>query len=150
MIRKDRSGLVMRSTTAKIFFDTNVLIYASDRHSLEKQQLAREALRSAAKNGTGVISTQVLQEFYAAATRKLGIPPLIAKELMVGFEHMEVVQITPLLIRDAVDTSLANNISFWDALIVIAAKSAACDTLLTEDLNPGQTVVSVRIENPFQ
>ncbi len=133
----------------KIFFDTNVLIYAVDRHSPEKQRIARDAMRLAAQNDAGVLSTQVLQEFYVIATRKLGIDPLVAKEIMAGFENMEVVQVTPVLIRDAVDASVVNQISFWDALIVAAARSAVCECLLTEDLNSGQTILGVRVDNPF-
>jgi predicted nucleic acid-binding protein len=99
--------------------------------------------------GVSVLSTQILQELYVVAIKKLGIEPIVAKELMLGFENMEVVQITPTLIRNAIDTSVVNRLSFWDALIVVSAESAACDTLFTEDLNPDHTVRGVRVYNPF-
>jgi predicted nucleic acid-binding protein len=139
----------MSSTTAKVYFDTNVLVYSADKNDTVKQLLARSVLREAVKSGLGVLSTQVLQEFYVVATKKLGIDPLLAKELITHFENMEVVHITPTLIREAIDTSIVNQLSFWDALIVVAAESAACRALLTEDLNSGQTIRGVRVNNPF-
>ena len=69
VIPKGKHGLAMSSMINKVFFDTNILVYAADRHSPEKQHIARNALRAAAQSHTGVISTQVLQEFYVVATR---------------------------------------------------------------------------------
>jgi predicted nucleic acid-binding protein len=135
--------------SAKIFFDTNVLVYAADKADLKKQERARAVLRDAVDAGTGVLSTQVLQEFYVVATKKLGIDPLVVKELILGFENMEIVQITPSLIRNAIDASVVNRLSFWDSLIVVSAEAAACDTLLTEDLNSDQTIRGVCVQNPF-
>lgn len=96
-----------------------------------------------------VISTQVLQEFYVASTVKLGVGPLTAKGLVHAFENMEAVCVDPYLIREAIDVSILNILSFWDALIVAAAASARCEALYSEDLNAGQIIRGVRIENPF-
>ena len=148
-IQTGRNGLGMSSTNGKIFFDTNVLVYAADGHAPEKQRIARDLLRTSAEDNSGVISTQVLQEFYVVATRKLGMEPAIAKDLLLHFENLEVVQVTTAIIRDAVDTSVSNRVSFWDGLIIECAAAAACAQLLTEDLNDGQSIRSVRIENPF-
>jgi len=77
-----------------------------------------------------------------ASTSKLGVEALLAKSIMHSFENMEV-------IREVIDTSILNQISFWDSPVVVAAGSARCDILYTEDLNPGQIILGVRIENPF-
>jgi len=91
----------------------------------------------------------VLQEFYVAGTSKLGVEPLLAKSILDSFENMEVVRIDPRLIGEAIDTSILSRISFWDSLVLVAAESAKCEVLYTEDLNPGQIIRGVRIENPL-
>ncbi len=133
----------------RVFLDTNVLAYAMDAGAARKRKVSREWLAALARSGDGVISTQVLQEFFVAATRKLGVAPLAAKAVMKTFETFEVVQVSPILINDAIDCSILNQLSFWDSLVVTAAASAGCTTLLTEDLNHGQLVMGVNIKNPF-
>jgi len=133
----------------KAFLDTNVLAYAADCSLPDKQSRARSLLRELAENSTGVVSTQVLQEFYVTATKKLGIDPLQAKDMVRAFGHYEVVTITPGLIGEAIDCSLLAQLSFWDALIVVAAESARCSQPWTEDLNDGQIIRGVRVRHPF-
>ena len=99
---------------------------------------------------SGVISTQVLQEFYVAATAKLGADPLLVKDILRSLERLETVVVSPMLIKEAIDCSLINRLSFWDALIVVTAESAHCEILWTEDLNHGQVIRGVRIENPLK
>ena len=77
-----------------------------------------------------------MQEFFVAATRKLGVDSLVAKGVLKTFAAFEVVQVSPALIHEAIDCSILNRLSFWDALILAAAASAACTTVLSEDLNP--------------
>ena len=134
---------------SKIFLDTNILLYTLDTNDKDKQKNARKIVKNATEQNTPVISTQILQEFYVASTSKLGVEPLLAKSIVRSFEHMEVVCIDPYLIREAIDTSILNQISFWDSLVVVAAESAKCETLYTEDLNAGQIIRGVKIENPF-
>lgn len=134
----------------KIFIDTNILIYSIDKFDKSKQKKARALLKEIAVSDTGVISTQVLQEFYVAATKKLNAAPLIVKEIINGFEKFEVVQITLEIIKDAIDVSLLNKISYWDALIIASTETAKCTALITEDLNAGQIIRGVKIINPFQ
>ncbi len=98
----------------------------------------------------GVISTQVMQEFYVAATKKLGAEPLVVKDILSAFERFETVVIMPDIIKEAIDCGIINRLSFWDALIVAAAESANCERLWTEDLNDGQVIRGVRIENPIK
>ena len=135
---------------SKIFIDTNILIYGMDRFNPEKQKQSRRKLKTLEKDVKGVISTQVMQEFYVAATRKLNADPLIVKDIINSFGRFETVLIQPGIIKEAIDCSIINRLSFWDALIVTAAESAHCEKLWTEDLNSGQVIRGVRIENPLQ
>ena len=137
------------SAPRKVFLDANVLVYAQDTHAPEKRDTSRSIIADLAASGTGVISTQVLQEFYVATTKKLSVPPLAAKAMLKTFSVFEIVQVSPSLIADAVDCSVLNHVSFWDALIVTAAASAGCTAVCTEDMNAGQIVLGVTIENPF-
>jgi predicted nucleic acid-binding protein len=134
---------------SKVFFDTNILVYALDRNDPQKQHLARDLLAQAALEGNGVVSTQVMQEYYVTLTKKLGLNPLDAKFLMSDLENFEVVQVTPSVIREGINLSVLNRISFWDGLILAGASSAACSVLYTEDLNHGQTIDGVCVTNPF-
>lgn len=135
--------------TSKVFIDTNILVYALDQHNPDKHKKSRNCLRHLARTSGGVISTQVMQEFYVTATKKLHVNALIVKEILHSFSQFEIVLISPEIIDRAVDCQVRNQISFWDALIVSAAQSACCEVLWTEDLNPGQIIQEVRIENPL-
>ena len=134
----------------RFFLDTNILAQSLDKSDIKKVKKARQLLRDGAENDSGVISTQVLQEFYVAATKKLSVEPLVAKELLHQFQNMDTIVITAGLISEAVDCSILNRLSFWDSLIVVAAESAGCSTIWTEDLNNGQIIRGVQIKNPFK
>ena len=148
-ILKVDDGIARSCMTSKAFIDTNILVYALDMHDMKKQQVCRGLLKSLTQNSTGVLSTQVLQEFYVTATKKLGVDPLATKDILISFERFEIVVNTPQIIKEAIDCSIINTISFWDALIVVSAENAKCDMILTEDLNQGQIIRGVKIENPF-
>ena len=142
---------------SKVFVDSNLIVYTMDDREPEKRDRCRALLASlkapaqgAAADPLGVVSTQVLQETYAVATRKLHVDPLVARETLRTLELLEVVTITQRHIHEAIDCSILNTISFWDALLVAAAASAHCERLWTEDLNDGQTLLGVRIENPLK
>jgi predicted nucleic acid-binding protein len=135
--------------SAKVFLDANVLVYAQDAASPEKQRRSRDLIARLARTGDGVISTQVMQEFFVAVTRKLGVPPLAAKAVLKTFTVFEIVTAGPDLIHDAIDCAVLNAISFWDALIIAAAASAGCTILFTEDLNHGQIIMGVKVQNPL-
>jgi len=134
----------------KVFLDTNILVYAQDQDSPVKRRRSREVIAALAQSGTGVISTQVLQEFYVTVTRKLGVAPLATKRVLQTFKIFEIVQASPDLIERAIDCSVLNTISFWDALIVAAAASSGCAIVYSEDLNADQTIQGVRVENPMR
>ena len=131
------------------FFDTNVLIYSVDRADPAKQTIALGLIARHAKERTGVISTQVLQEFFSAATRKLGIDPIQARQHLRDFHVFDIVQVTPGITEQGVDCSILNTSSFWDGLIVASAAAAKCAELLTEDLANGQIIQGVAVRNPF-
>ena len=109
---------------SKVFLDTNILVYSLDQTDPEKRHRCRELIKGLTAENLGVISTQVLQEFYVASTSKLGADPLIIKDILRSLERFETVIITPFLIKEAIDCSITNRLSFWDALIVVAAESA--------------------------
>ncbi len=133
----------------KIFLDTNILVYAQDAGYPDKQRKSRETIARLADSGDGVISTQVMQEFFVAATRKLGVGPLVAKGILKTFSVFEVVQVSTALVHEAVDCSILNQLSFGDSLILAAAASAGCSTVFSEDLAPDQTILGVKVQNPL-
>lgn len=133
----------------RTFIDTNILLYAIDRADPVKQEIAIRLIETHAKNRTGIISTQVLQEFHSAATRKLGIDAKVSRQHLRDFRVFDIVQITPELIETGIDTSLLHQTSFWDGLILAAASAANANELLTEDLSHGQTIDGITVRNPF-
>jgi predicted nucleic acid-binding protein len=135
---------------SKVFLDTNILVYSLDQADAAKQVKCRGLIRSLTAENRGVISTQVMQEFYVAATSKMGTDPLLTKDILRSLERFETVVVSSTLIKDAIDCSIINRLSFWDALIVVSAESAQCEILWTEDLNHGQIIRGVRIENPLK
>jgi len=135
---------------SKVFIDTNIIVYSMDLSNRKKRGRARALLQGVGERHMGVISTQVMQEFYIAATRKLGADPLYVKEIIHSLMHFEVVAIGPNLINEAIDCSILQRISFWDALIVVAAESAKCSEIWSEDLSDGQIIRGVKIVNPFK
>jgi len=148
-IHKAKDGNGKNCMKDKIFLDTNILVYSLDQYDKSKMQKSRTILEQVYQNYIPVISTQVMQEFYVAATKKLNTEPVITKNILKQFENFEVVTTPPEMIYDAIDCSVMNQISFWDALIVVSAESAKCKQIWTEDLNTGQTIRGIKIINPF-
>ena len=138
--------------TGRVFVDTNVLVYLFDRDEPAKQARSRDILALGGEALRIVLSTQVLQEFYVSVTRKLTppVPAPVALEAVQSFIRMEVVQITPTMVTEAIVGSQRDRISFWDALIVEAASEAGCGRVLSEDLQDCWQAGPVRIENPFR
>lgn len=134
---------------SKIFLDTNVLIYAVDARDPTKQSRAIAAVESCIRDGTGAISTQVLQEFAAVALGKLGqTTDAVLAELSL-LEMLEVVQVTPALIRRGVELHARHGVSYWDGAILAAAEAARCDRLWSEDFASGTRHGAIRVENPL-
>ena len=131
------------------FFDTNVLVYADDASSPEKQNRAIALLAEHLRRGTAVVSLQVLQEYFVAATRKLGVAPEMAQRKVEILARARVVRFEPGDVIAAIELHRLTRISFWDALIVHAARSAGVAALYSEDLQPGAVLGGVRVVNPF-
>lgn len=134
------------------FVDTNVLVYAHDGRDAGKGLAAIEVLTGLWTDGTGALSTQVLQEFYSVATAKLrpAMSPTEARTVVADYAEWSVVETTPQLIVSASLLHELDDVSFWDALIVEAALLAGADTLLTEDLQDGRRFGGLTIRNPFR
>lgn len=132
------------------FFDTNILIYAVDEGETAKYGLAGELVEAHLVDGDGMISVQVLREFYSAA-RKLRRPlsDEQAREMVGYFSTFRTLPEDPRMVLGAVRLSQELMLSFWDALIVESALKAGADRLFTEDLQHGQVIEGMRVENPF-
>ena len=133
---------------ASVFFDTNILVYSVDEADPQKREIALSLIAKHAIAKDAAISAQVLQEFDVASTRRLGINPIEARQLVKDFQMFELVQVTPGIIDEAIDRSILDQISFWDGLILSAAKLSRCEKLYSEDMNHGQAFVQARLVEP--
>ena len=131
------------------FIDSNVIVYANDARDPQKQQVALSVVGDAIRSGTGVISTQVLQEYANVALGKLAQRQDVVLRQLALLERLQVVSQTPVLVRRAVELRGLYGISFWDASIVAAAESRDCHKIFSEDLNAGQFYGGVSVVNPF-
>jgi predicted nucleic acid-binding protein len=136
--------------TDRVFVDSNVWVYAVDADEPAKQARARAVLDPTTSD-TLVTSAQVLGEFYVTVTRKLARPVAddIAARMVDRMAQLPIVAIDADGVHAAITGSRSWQLSYWDALIVVAAQSAGCSRLLSEDLADGTTYGSVRVENPF-
>ena len=135
--------------SGRSFFDTNVLVYTDDTSDPRKQRQALELYRQCHTRGHGVVSTQVLQEYFVTATRKLGVEPAIARRKVELFATMDVVVTQVDDILAATDLARLHQLSFWDALIMRAALAAHCSVLYSEDLQHGSKINGLEVSNPF-
>ena len=135
----------------KCFVDTNILVYAHDRFSGIKNQRAQLLIEELWNAGTGVLSTQVLQELCINLRRKAGNPLPVeeVRRLIREYSTWEVVTNTPASVLGALEIETRYKTSFWDALILQAAEDAGVSTLYSEDLASGQRYGSVRVVNPL-
>ena len=131
------------------FFDTNVLIYADDKAAVAKQRQALELLAEHRRARTGVVSMQVLQEYFVTVTRKLRVEPAIARRKVELLAEFDVAAPEVSDILAAIDLHRLHGFSFWDALVVRAAKQAGCGVLYSEDMQGAREIEGVRIVNPF-
>jgi predicted nucleic acid-binding protein len=135
------------------FIDSNILVYVFDEQSQPKQAIARSILNEALIHDSGVISFQVVQETMNVLTRKLKVnarPEDAIDFMRKVLEPMWRVQPSADLYASAIEHQTKLGFSFYDSLIVAAAQSAGCTRLLTEYLQHGQRIGTLRIENPFQ
>ena len=135
----------------RVFIDTNVLVYGYDTSAGVKHLKARKILADLWGSGLGVVSTQVLQEFFVTVTRKLpkAMDPGAAKAVVNDLLNWDVVTIDGTTILSAIDLNKSHGYSFWDSPIVVAAEKGGCALLFSENLSSGHTVGGVTIRNPF-
>ena len=133
------------------FVDTNVLLYAHDRSAGRKREIARELLGDLWGTRTGVLSTQVLQEFYVVATRKLAKPLAAARARAVikRYATWRVHVIEPADIIAASELEKRHRQSFWDALVITAASRMGAARLASEDMQHGRRIAGLQIVDPF-
>lgn len=135
--------------SARSFFDTNVLIYADDKAVPAKQRRALDLVAEHRRAGTGVVSLQVLQEYFVTVTRKLQVDPRIARRKVELLAEFDVAAPELADILAAIDLHRLHGLSFWDALVLRSAKQAGCSVLFTEDFQHGREMEGLRIVNPF-
>ena len=135
----------------KLFIDTNIIIYAYDVTAGKKHEVARKIIADLWNSGLGVISTQVLQEFFVNVVQKIPRPmdKQQAKEIVRDLLKWRVVVNTGDSIIDAIDICLRYGYSFWDSMIIEAAIKGGARVLISEDLQDGQEISGVTIKNPF-
>jgi len=131
------------------FLDTNLIVYANDSRDERKQSVALDLIGQHLQEGTGVISSQVLQEYASVAVTKLHQHVAVVTHQLHLLETFRVVLVDASLVRRTLEIHQLYQLSFWDAQIVAAAEKSGCDTLLSEDLNPGQFYAGVKCMNPF-
>jgi predicted nucleic acid-binding protein len=133
----------------RTFLDTNVLLYADDLAYPAKQQRALELILGHRARRTGVLSLQVIQEYFVNATRKLGLDPDFVRQKVESYCRFEVVEPVAADILAAIDIHRLHRISYWDALVLHCARKAGCRAVLSEDMQHGQMIDGVRVINPF-
>jgi predicted nucleic acid-binding protein len=135
----------------RVFFDTNILVYLFDADNPIKKERARARFEAETAAGQIVLSTQVLQEFYVAVTRKLAVPLEAepAAAVVRDLAALPIIGVDADRILAAIGRSRRLQLSFWDALIIETALVGGADRLLTEDLQHGQIIDGLVVENPF-
>ena len=152
MAQRERfPGREMNYTKGKFFVDTNLLVYAYDSSAGKKWKTSLEVLSLLWTHRTGVISTQVIQEFLVSLTQKVKSPihPEMAKEIIFDLVQWPLVVNDGKNILRAIDLQIKYHLSFWDSLILQAAITSNSEFLLSEDFQDGQVIESVTIVNPF-
>lgn len=136
--------------SVRSFFDTNILVYADDQAALPKQRRALDLLAEHRRGGTGVLSLQVLQEYFVTITRKLRVDARVARRKVELLAEFDVATPDVADVVAAIDLHRLHDFSFWDALILRSAKQAGCRVLLSEDLQHEQEIDGVLVVNPFK
>lgn len=131
------------------FFDTNILVYTDDASAPVKQKRATSLFKDHLLRGAAVLSLQVLQEYFSTVTRKLSLPLQVAQRRVEIFASAKVIRFEVTDLVAAIELHRLTHISFWDALIVHAARSSGATVLYSEDFQHGAVLGGVRVVNPF-
>ena len=137
--------------TVKIFVDTTILVYAYDRGAGNRHEKALSLIEQLWRDGSGILSTQVLQEFYVNVRRKAQHPVTVeqATALISDYLAWDPVVNDGAIIMEAIDIERRYQLSFWDSLIVAAAQKSGASVIYSEDFNHGQKFGSVEVLNPL-
>jgi predicted nucleic acid-binding protein len=138
--------------SARFFLDTNIFVYTFDNKAPAKAKKAEHLIRRAADTGEGIVSYQVVQEFFNVALRRFSQPMTIAEAeqyLITVFRPLLAVHSSPAIYLDALRLTAKHRLAWYDSLIVAAALESHCQTLYSEDLQHGREIEGMRIENPF-
>lgn len=136
--------------SARSFFDTNVLVYADDKNEPVKQRRSRSLWAEHRRGGTGVVSLQVLQEYFVTVTRKLKVDPRTARSKVELLAEFDVASPEVADILAAIDLHRLHGFSFWDALILRSAQQSGCRVLFSEDFQEGREIDGIQVVNPFR
>jgi predicted nucleic acid-binding protein len=138
--------------SARFFLDTNIFVYSFDRSSAAKSRRATQLIREAVSTSKGIVSYQVVQEFFNVALRRFAHPmsvPEAEQYLGTVLRPLLAVQSSPALISEALLLTARHRLSWYDSLIVAAALEGSCQILYSEDLQHGQQFGQLKVENPF-
>jgi len=143
------SEMSLSGKMSRAFLDTNVLVYTDDPRDPVKQTRALDLIKDRLRHRTGVVSLQVLQEYFVSATGKIKLNAELARQRVEVFARFHVAEPKVSDILAAIDLHRLHGVSFWDALILRSAQQSGCRVLLTEDMQHGREIDGVRIVNPF-
>jgi predicted nucleic acid-binding protein len=133
----------------KYFIDTNILVYLFSEIEIEKSDKCSDILNQLSNHVQFVLSTQVINEFSNVSISKFHKDAIEVKSIIDILSEFEIVINDVDIIKKGIDIKFRYQLSFWDSLIVSAAKSAKCNIILSEDLQDGQVIEGVKIQNPF-
>jgi predicted nucleic acid-binding protein len=139
--------------SARFFLDTNIFVYTFDPSAPKKARDAARLIRRAADSGEGIVSYQVVQEFFNVALRRFSQPMTVAEAeqyLITVFRPLLAIHSSPALYVEGMRISAKHRLAWYDSLIVAGALEAKCDVLYSEDFQDGRTIEGLRIENPFR
>ena len=134
----------------RCFVDSNVFVYADDRSAGAKRDRARKLIREVMESRTGVLSLQVLQEYFAVSTRKLGISAAAARRRVEVLSRLDTVILGVEDVLAAIDLHRLHGFAIWDALVIRAALNGGCRILYSEDLQKGRRIDGLEVVNPFR
>lgn len=135
--------------SVRSFIDTNVLLYADSPTEPHKQSIALALIAEQLRAGAGVISMQVLHEYAAAGLKKLALPDSLVQNRIDLYSRFDIVSPGVRSLKEALALRVMHQLSFWDALIIQAARDGGCAQVQSEDLATGATIGGVLIVNPF-
>jgi len=138
--------------SGRFFLDTNIFAYTFDPKAPAKAKKAAQLIRQAADTGEGIVSYQVVQEFFNVALRRFSQPMSVAEAeqyLITVFRPLLAIHSSPTLYLDALRIAGKHRLAWYDSIIVASALEGQCETLYSEDFQHGRKIESLRIENPF-